>query len=141
MTLRFGKIRQTEFIPNATPAEVYRALTNPKIHTAFTGSKATGSARVGGKFTAWDDYITGKNVELKSGRKIVQEWRTTEFPEEYPSSKLELTLKAKRGGTQIIMAHSKVPASQTKKYKSGWVSAYWDPLREYFRARKARTID
>lgn len=133
MPLRFGRIRQTQFIPNANPKQIYRAFLNAKAHTAFTGSKATGTGRVGGKFTAWDGYITGKTLELKNGKKIVQAWRTTEFPDEYPDSKLELNFRAKKGGTEIVMVHSKVPAPQTAEYREGWVSSYWDPLREYFR--------
>ena len=138
MPLKFGKIKQTQFIPDATPRQVYLAFLNAKTHTAFTGSKATGTGRAGAKFTAWDGYITGRNVELKSGRKIVQDWRTTEFPSEYPSSRLELTFKAKKGGTELVMIHSKVPASQTASYREGWVSSYWDPLKAYFRELKSR---
>ena len=134
--LRFEKIRQTQFIPDAKPQEAYRAFLNAKIHTAFTGSKATGAGRVGAKFTAWDGYITGKTLQLKPGKKIVQEWRTTEFPSNYPSSRLELNFKAKKGATEIVMVHSKVPASQTSKYREGWVSAYWEPLRDYFHKTK-----
>jgi len=132
MALRFGRIKQRQFIPNAEPREVYRAFLNAKIHSQFTGSKATGKGVVGGTFTAWDGYITGKNLKLVSGKRIVQEWRTTEFPEKYPGSVLDLTFRSKKGGTQIIMIHSKVPATQTAKYREGWVSAYWEPLREYF---------
>ena len=138
MTLRFGKIRQTQFIPNAKPVEVYRAFMNPRIHTAFTGSKATGSGKVGGKFTAWDGYITAKNLKLKSGRKIVQEWRTTEFPEKYPPSKLDLTIKAKTWWNPNHHDPLQAPRVTSRRYKLGWVSAYWDPLREYFRERHKR---
>jgi activator of HSP90 ATPase len=132
MSLRFGSIRQTQFVPNVKPEQVYRAFLNPRTHSAFTGSKATGTGRVGGKFTAWDGYITGKTLQLKNGKKIVQAWRTTEFPAQYPDSRLELNFKAKKGGTEIVMVHSKVPASQTAQYREGWMSSYWDPLREYF---------
>jgi hypothetical protein len=59
--------------------------------------------------------------------------RTSEFPSEYPASRLELNFKAKKGGTEIVMIHSRVPASQTASYREGWVSSYWDPLRDYFR--------
>ena len=138
MGLRFGRIRQTQFIPDAKPEQVYRAFLNPKIHAAFTGSNSTGTGRVGRKFTAWDGYITGKTLQLKSGKKIVQAWRTTEFPDEYPDSKLELIFKTKKGGTEIVMTHTKVPASQTAEYREGWVSSYWDPLREYFRRPQKR---
>jgi len=139
MTLRFGRIRQSQFIPYAKPIQVYRAFLNAKIHSEFTGSKATGKAQVGAKFTAWDGYISGKIVNLKSGKRIVQEWRTTEFPEKYPASRLDLSFKAKKGGTQIVMIHSRVPASQTSRYREGWLSAYWTPLKEYFKKAQKST--
>jgi activator of HSP90 ATPase len=60
---------------------------DPKKHSEFTGSKATGKPRVGSKFTAWDGYITGKNLKLVRGKKIVQEWKTTDWREkELPQS-------------------------------------------------------
>jgi len=141
MALRFGRIKQSQFIPLVKPIQVYRAFLNAKIHSDFTGSKATGKARVGAKFTAWDGYISGKIVKLKSGKRIVQEWRTSEFPHKYPASRLDLSFKAKRGGTQIVMVHSRVSASQTALYREGWVSAYWNPLKEYFRKAERSTSE
>ena len=79
MASRVKTITQKVVVP-APPAKVYEAFVNPRIHAAFTASPATGSARVGGKFTAWDGYISGVNRELVPGRKIVQDWRTTEWP-------------------------------------------------------------
>jgi activator of HSP90 ATPase len=29
---------------------------------------------------AWNMYISGKNIELVKDKKIVQEWKTTEWP-------------------------------------------------------------
>ena len=132
MTLKTGTIKQRILIPFVKPQEVYNALVDPKKHSAFTGSRATMNARPGGSFTAWDDYITGKNLELMKGEKIVQEWKTSEWPQDYPSSVLQFTLTSVKGGTEIMMVHSKVPASQVEKYREGWVSAYWDPLKKYF---------
>jgi hypothetical protein len=68
-----GIIRHNVLIPLATPEEIYRAFVSSKEHAEFTGSEAKCSARVGGRFTAWDKYISGKNVELVEGKKIVQE--------------------------------------------------------------------
>ncbi|MDQ5870233.1 MAG: SRPBCC domain-containing protein [Thermoproteota archaeon] len=82
-------IRQVHFIA-AKPVEVYDAYINGRKHSVFTGGKATCDPKVGGKFTAWDGYISGKNVELNKGRKIIQEWQTTEWPPRYPPSILEL---------------------------------------------------
>lgn len=102
-------------------------------HSAFTGSKATCNPRVGGKFTVWDGYISGKNLELEKGKKIVQEWVTSEWPLGYPPSMLELTLRKVKGGTEISMVHSNVPAEQADDYKQGWIDAYWNPLKDYFK--------
>jgi uncharacterized protein YndB with AHSA1/START domain len=136
LPLKFGIIEQIVFF-KATPEDVYDALLDPKKHSKFTGSPATTSARKGATFTAWDDYITGKNLELVKGKKIVQEWKTTEWPDGYPVSRLEFTLTPKKnGGTELKMTHSKVPEEQVAKYSSGWKSEYWDPLGEYFAERK-----
>ena len=135
--MRVTTIRQTKFIP-AKPAEVYNAFMKAKMHAAFTGSKATCNPKVGGKFTAWDGYITGQNLELKRGKLIIQLWKTTEWPKGYSPSILKLSFKQKKGGTQVTMVQSNVPASQARNYRQGWVDAYWDPLRRYFQKRKPR---
>ena len=131
MTLKFGTIEQTVFI-DASPKDVYDALLDARKHSKFTGSPAKTNAKVGAKFTAWDGYIDGKNVELVEGKKIVQDWKTTQWPEGYPFSRLDLTLSPRKGGTELKMVHSKVPAEQVADYTEGWKSSYWNPLKAYF---------
>ncbi len=125
-------IKQRVIIP-ATPREVYEAFVDAKKHSAFTGSKATGVGRIGAKFTAWDGYISGKFLELEEGKKIVQEWRTTEWPEGFPPSRFELTLREIKGGTEVLMVHQDVPAEQMEELKEGWNDFYWTPLKNYFK--------
>ena len=134
MPLKFGTIKQTVFF-RASPDEIYDALLDAKKHAAFTGSPATTSSKVDASFNAWGEYITGKNLELVKGKKIVQEWKTTDWPVGYPVSRLELTLKSKNGGTELRMVHSKVPAEQVAEYTGGWKSAYRGPLKEYLAAK------
>jgi len=129
--LKFATIKQTALI-DASPLEVYEAYVDPKKHSAFTGQAATGTPRVGGRFTAGDGYIKGKYLELEKGKRILHEWKTTEWPEGYPPSLLELTLKAKGKKTELTMVHSKVPEEQADYYAEGWKEFYWDPLKEYF---------
>jgi activator of HSP90 ATPase len=137
--LKTGIIRQKIMIENATPNEVYEALLSSKKHSDFTGSPAKVSARVGAKFTAWNEYIIGKNLDLQSGKSIVQEWRTTEFPPGYGPSLLKFSLKKVGTGTEITMVQSKVPASQVEKYDEGWQASYWEPMKEYFRVKMKYT--
>lgn len=129
-------IRQKVIVP-AAPIEVYEAFVDAKKHSAFTGSKATCDARVGGEFTAWDGYIFGKNLKLDAGKSVVQEWVTTEWPEGYAPSRLELAFRKVKGGTEISMIHSDVPAEQAEELKEGWNEFYWEPLKEYFKKQSA----
>jgi len=117
----------------ATPDEVYDAFLDPRKHAAFTGSRATGNPKVGGKFTSWDGYISGTYLELQKGKRIVAEWVTTEWPDEYGPSRLELTFTKVKGGTEISMVHSNVPFEQADDYAQGWKDFYWKPLKEYFK--------
>ncbi|HWP83765.1 MAG TPA: SRPBCC domain-containing protein [Terriglobia bacterium] len=128
-------IRQKAFFRGVQPMELYEALINARKHAAFTGAAATSTARVGGKFTAWDGYIQGRHLELEPGRRIVQEWRTTEWPAEAPPSRLEWRFQPKRGGTEMILIHSQVPASQAASYRQGWIDYYWNPLKAYVARR------
>lgn len=123
-----------EEIFDAAPMDVYEALIDPSKHAAFTKSTATGEPVEGGAFTAWDGYIAGRHERLVPGARIVQLWRTTEFPHGHPDSRLELELRPEaENKTRLRMTHSGVPRSQAKNYEKGWVDHYWNPLRDYLR--------
>jgi len=128
---KFGTIKQAVVL-DASPSGVYEAYVDPRKHAAFTGTAATGTPRVGEKFTAGDGYITGKYIELEPGKRILHEWTTTEWPVGYPPSMLELVLKPKGAKTELTMVHSKVPAEQVDYYAKGWEEYYWGPLKKYF---------
>ena len=135
MKPKTATITQKVVLPT-TPEEAYDAFIDAKQHSAFTGSKATCDPRVGGEFTAWDGYISGKNLDLEKGKRIVQEWSTNEWPEGYPPSRLELTFRKVKDGTELTMVHSEVPQEQAEDYKQGWIDNYWSLLKEYFRRRR-----
>jgi uncharacterized protein YndB with AHSA1/START domain len=134
MAPRTRTIEQKVIIP-ATPNEVYDAFMDPVKHAEFTGDEASGSSEVGGEFIASNGYITAKNLELERGKRIVQEWSTSEWPEGYPPSRLEITLKQTKGGTELIMVQTKVPSAQADSYDEGWHEFYWQPLVKYFEKR------
>ncbi len=120
----------------AEPEEVYEAFMDPTKHAEFTGDEASGSSKVGKEFHAYGGYISAKNLELEPGRKIVQEWTTSEWPEGAPPSILTITLKKAKGGTKLTMVHSKVPEEQSGDYEAGWKEHYWSKLESYFEERK-----
>jgi uncharacterized protein YndB with AHSA1/START domain len=115
-----GKIRHNVLIPLSFPEAVYRALLSSKEHAQFTGSEAKCSAIVGGRFTAWEKYISGKNIKLVKDKMIVQEWKTSEWPEGYEPSILKISLKKEGEGTQVSMIQSRVrPHRSTNTTRAG----------------------
>ena len=117
----------------AKPEDIYQAWLSSDGHTAMTGSPASVDGEAGGEFSAWDGYIFGRTLELTPNQRIVQSWRTSEFPEGAPDSRLEVELEQMSGGTRVTLRHSDMPASQVDSYRQGWEDFYFKPMREYFR--------
>jgi activator of HSP90 ATPase len=114
-----------------SPQAIYDAWLDSAAHTAMTGGSAEVSAVVGESFSAWDGYISGRNVELAPGARIVQSWRTVEFEAADPDSQLEITLQAAGSGTLLTLRHSNLPAHGTQ-YEPGWEESYFEPMRQHF---------
>ena len=107
----------------ASPAEIYKAWMSSQGHSAMTGSTAKVTGKAGGKFSAWDGYISGRTLELEPDRRIVQAWRTSEFADEAPDSHLEVFLEATKTGTKVTITHTEIPPGrQIRTNKAGRIS-------------------
>jgi activator of HSP90 ATPase len=122
----------SEVIP-AKPAEIYEAWLSSEGHTALTGNPAKVDGKVGGEFSAWDGYISGRTLELTANQRIVQAWRTSEFPDNAPDSHLEVLLEEVENGTKITLIHSDMPEDQVDSYRQGWEDFYFKPMKKYFK--------
>ena len=114
----------------ASPHDVYEALMDSKKHTAFTGEKASISRKVGGKYSAYDNYITGKNLELVPDEKIVQSWHAVDWAEGIYST-ITFKLTPIPSGTRLEFTHEDVPEGTEKEFTQGWIDNYWEPLKAY----------
>ena len=99
---------------------------------ALGGKPGLVDGRVNGAFTAWDGYIWGTFLELQENKKIVQSWRTSEFPDEADDSHVVVILEEENGKTKLTLIHTKIPAGQDS-YKQGWKDFYFKPMKEYFK--------
>jgi uncharacterized protein YndB with AHSA1/START domain len=124
-------VRVTAVLP-ASADRIYAAWLDSREHSRMTGSVAVVDPAIGGEHSAWDGYIEGKNLELEPARRIVQTWRTSDFPLGHGDSRLEVHLLEVAGGTEITLIHSEIPEGQGAKYEDGWQSQYLDPMRKYF---------
>jgi len=125
----------SDVIP-ASPQEIYDAWLDSKRHAQMTGGeRARMSKKLGDKVSAWDGYITGKNLELDSGKRIVQSWRSTQFADADADSTIAVTLEPIAKGTRISITHSNVPDGHTSYRDGGWQDFYFAPMKEYFSNR------
>jgi len=130
--LKTDSLKVSAVIP-APPEAVFAAWLSNKEHGAMTNTPAAHiSARAGGKFTAGGGYMWGTTLELDPPKRIVQTWRTTEFPDEAPDSRLEVILQEAKGGTRITIIQTEIPAGQGSSYRQGWIDYYFRPMKLYF---------
>jgi uncharacterized protein YndB with AHSA1/START domain len=121
----------TSIIP-ATPQQIYEAWLDSIAHSEMTGGEANMSEEIGAEVSAWDGYITGSNLELVPGERIVQAWRTSEFADEHADSIVTVTLEPVEEGTLLTLVHSNVPDTHRSYEEGGWESQYFDPMKAYF---------
>ncbi|MEO6190285.1 MAG: SRPBCC domain-containing protein [Saprospiraceae bacterium] len=116
----------------ASATKVYKTWLNSKGHTDMTGSKADINDQLGSKFTAWDGYIHGENLELETNKRIVQTWRTSEFKTNQEDSLLEIEfIEIDKNSCKIILQHSNLE-DKDSNYIKGWKDHYFEPMKKYF---------
>jgi len=120
----------SDVIP-ASPVEIYEAWLDSEEHSRMTGGRAKVSPSVGDNFEAWDGYIQGRNLELEYPRRILQEWRTTDFDDTEKDSKLEILFDPASEGTRVTIRHFDLP-EHGMRYQQGWIDAYLHPMKAYF---------
>ena len=128
-------VKQTVTFENISPQEVYDALMDSRKHSAFTGQKAVISKKKGGKYYAYGGYHGGINLELVSGKKIVQSWHASNWSEGH-FAKATFLLNKTKNGTRISFTHSGVPDFDYKSINNGWKEYYWKPMKAYFQKKK-----
>jgi uncharacterized protein YndB with AHSA1/START domain len=129
----------TTLIP-ASPQEIYKAWFDSVTHSEMTGGEASMSDEIGAEVSAHDGYITGRNLELLPGERIVQSWRTTEFADEHEDSVITVMLEDADGGALLTLVHSNLPDGQTGYERGGWEQYYFVPMKTYFSEMKGKGV-
>ena len=130
--MRTKTLRQTVTF-KASPRAVYDMLMDSKKHQSLSGVPAKISKKVGGRFTAWGSHLSGFNLVLKPGQKIVQAWRATGWwPDHYSIATFDIT-KA-HGGSRLTFTQIGIPPGRYSGHNRGWIETYWTPMKEIFAA-------
>jgi activator of HSP90 ATPase len=124
----------------ASPKRVYEALTDTEQFDKVIqlsgamksmqnlGDKPTQISReVGGGFTLFGGYVTGRHVELLPGQRIVQAWRAGSWDAGvYSIARFELVEQG--SATKIVFDHTGFPKGAAEHLATGWKEHYWEPL-------------
>lgn len=127
----------------AAPRKLYDALTVARQFDAVTrlsdglellnapGAKPTAiSPRVGGSFTLFGGYVTGRHLQMLPGMRLVQAWRAESWnPGAF--SIADFSLAEQGAGTRLTFEHRGFPQGQGAHLASGWQEHYWAPLAKY----------
>ncbi|MFT5358811.1 MAG: hypothetical protein ACI9KE_006052, partial [Polyangiales bacterium] len=124
-------------VVSASPNRIYTAWMDERMHSAFTGQKATVDHWVGGRLTAAGGYIDATHVLLDTGKRVVLTWRTADFPLDSADSQVEVTFEPIAGGTKIIIHQTDIPHGQAETYKKTWRTVYLEPMKKFFSSRGA----
>ncbi len=115
----------------APPAIVYELLADSRKHSAVTGRKATISRKIGGAFSASGNDVSGVNVDLVRGQRIVQAWRHRRFPEGVFSMAAVTLTPTSDGGTALVLTHRGVPKDLIPETERTWRELYWARIKAY----------
>lgn len=113
----------------ATPAEVFEALTNADVIQKWSGAPARIDAQPGTEFVLFGDNIVGKNIEVVPNKKLVQDWAEKSWD---TRSKVTFTLKGNNGGTTVDILHEGVPDAAMEAISGGWNDYFMGPIQKMF---------
>jgi len=105
---------------NAPPETIYDLL-------------ADSDSKVGETFSTDAGKVTGLNVDLVPGRRLVQAWRRSDFPEGIYSMAAITLAPTPRGGTELVLTHRGVPKHLLDQIEDYWRRVYWAPMKDKVR--------
>jgi activator of HSP90 ATPase len=115
----------------ASSKVIYRLLADSKLHSDFSGERAVISKKVGGAFSVHSGDVTGINVDLHPGKRIVQAWRAKDFPTGIFSMATFNLTATPDGGTEVVLTHRGVPKDLIPRIERDWRESYWNKMKSY----------
>jgi activator of HSP90 ATPase len=127
----------------ASPERAYAALTRAdqfdkivKLSGAMRAgmvdaSKPTEiSPDLGGAFSLFGGYVTGRHVVLMPSSSIIQAWRAGSWADGIYSI-ARFQIMAAGAGTKLVFDHTGFPPDAAQHLAQGWHENYWEPMTKY----------
>ena len=126
---RLSSRRRTQITSRSSATRAL--LADSRKHSAVTGKEANISTKIGGTFSVGESDVTGINVDLVPGRRIVQAWRHRRFPEGIFSMAAVTLTPTADGGTELVLTHRGVPKDLIPETEQAWRDHYWSRIKAY----------
>ena len=112
----------------ASPADVWRAFTEPEVLTAWWSEEAATDPTIGGTIEArWPSMgwvMRGRYTELDPGRVVAFTWSWDHEPE-VPDREVRVSLESCDGGSRLTLTHGTYgpgDADERQGHLDGWLN-------------------
>ena len=131
-------ITQRIVFKNIPATALYDTYMDAKEHNAAVGVAAKIQNKEGTKFSAHENYVTGKNLQLIRHKLIVQTWRASDWSKSDLDSTFILAFEQRGNDGIVNMTHANVPDKHVAGIRKGWDDYYWKPWKKYFAERRKK---
>lgn len=122
------------------PRDIYEAYLDEGRVRHFTQSDCRISREApGGDFMLFSGRVTGTNVELKEGERIVQKWRFSDWEDGVFSTVTIDIAEPERGNTRVELTQTGIPLADKfgnetvfETTENGWKNLIWGRIRQCF---------
>ena len=129
---------------NVAPKRVYDLLTDSAQFGAATDRPAEIGTNEGEAFSIFGGYVSGRQIDLVPGERIVQAWRGVDWASGVYSL-ARFTLAPDGENTKLTVNHDGYPEGKSPMYptwhehlSANWPVFYFQPFAKYWQARAKR---
>lgn len=129
--MKLADITQVIYFKTSS-SDIYTILTDERRHSSFTGDFVHIKDSEDEPFSLYDGLVTGKNIILEKGKKIV--WSFMFHRPGWPDhhfSEAALIFTDINNECQVELFHTAIPEAFCKELEVFWQENYWEPLKYY----------
>ena len=111
--------------------EIFRAMTQVELVSAFTRGPAVSEPEANGQFSYFGGNVSGTFVSVTPDQEIRQKWRFKSWPEGH-FSEVCIQFEEKADHTLVTVSQTGIPSNDVERTENGWKTLYFQSLKQTF---------